>query len=406
MWHTNSADAANLYLAGIGASSKDDDASIDYAATALDSCCVLDANFGPAYSAAGFADVRKFDASHDNAWLSRAEVRGRTLLARFPEIDDAFVLLGDVMLKRSQPDSAASMFRLALARDPSNVGAAQRLGRILAESERLDEAEGVYAGLTKAKPDYWVPHRTLGVFYNNQDRVDDATRELQRAVALAPHDALSLTNLGAVYYRQGDWTKFRELSLESFRIRPNCLSCDNVATALFFERKYAESAKYFELALSPEYCDSTDHLAWGNLASALYWVDGQRDRAIALYRKAARLADARLADKPDDHQLVGNLIDYYAMSGDSTQAMALIARADSIVGDDEHLMYRIGSAYEKLGRREQALHQLGDAFRHGMPLPEIAADPSLRDLVNDPIFKEMVRSQEAADGAKTATVNR
>jgi len=286
------------------------------------------------------------------------------------------------------------------------VGAAQRLGRILAESERLDEAEGVYAGLTKAKPDYWVPHRTLGVFYNNQDRVDDATRELQRAVALAPHDALSLTNLGAVYYRQGDWTKFRELSLESFRIRPNCLSCDNVATALFFERKYAESAKYFELALSPEYCDSTDHLAWGNLASALYWVDGQRDRAIALYRKAARLADARLADKPDDHQLVGNLIDYYAMSGDSTQAMALIARADSIVGDDEHLMYRIGSAYEKLGRREQALHQLGDAFRHGMPLPEIAADPSLRDLVNDPIFKEMVRSQEAADGAKTATVNR
>jgi serine/threonine-protein kinase len=297
------------------------------------------------------------------------------------------------------------MFSLAQARDPGDVTATYKLARVLAGQSRLDEAEAVYRAAIAARPDCWVAHRMIGRFYIAQERLDEAARALQTAHALAPRDARSLNNLGVVYYQQGKWESFREVSLESFRIRPNCESCNNVATALYFEGKYAESAQYFELALSPEYCDSTDHLSWGNVARSLYWVPGQRDRAVSTYRKAAELARGRLADKPNDSGLIGNLIDYCAMSGDTACAREMLARAEPLLHDDRNMMYRVGSAYETLGERELALHHLGNAFRHGMALPEIVGDPALRELVADPRFQEMVRSQAAAEGAKSASTS-
>jgi hypothetical protein len=66
-------------------------------------------------------------------------------------------------------------------------------------------------------------------------------------------------------------------------------------------------------------------------------------------------------------------------------------------------MYRVGSAYEKMGDRALAMKHLGNAVHHGYALALIRSDPVLHDLIADPRFQEMTRTEAAAEGASAAT---
>jgi hypothetical protein len=84
----------------------------------------------------------------------------------------------------------------------------------------------------------------------------------------------------------------------------------------------------------------------------------------------------------------------------------MIARAEPFIDSNTDVMYRVGSALEKLGDRSAAMHHLGNAVRHGYALLLIKHDPVLKELVEDPVFVEMTRTDEAAEGASAATNNR
>jgi tetratricopeptide (TPR) repeat protein len=313
--------------------------------------------------------------------------------------------MGNAFRLLERPDSAEACYRFANRIDPTSYPAYERLGSLFSKQNRLQEAEQAYLGAIAVLPDYWVAHRFLGLFYYHQHRLKDAEHAWQSALKFAPDDIHSLNNLGVAYYYLGEVQPAQEIFLHSFRIRPDCNSCNNVATALFLEGRFKDAASYFELALSREYCDSTSG-ALGNLASALYWVDDERPRAVDLYRRAISVAETELSKEPDSAELIARLVDYYAMSGDSLRARAMIARAEPFLDDDSYVMYRIGSALEKLGDRSVAIHHLGNAVRHGYAKLFIERDPVLRDLIADPVFQQMTRNDEAAEGASAATNNR
>jgi serine/threonine-protein kinase len=268
----------------------------------------------------------------------------------------------------------------------------------------VSEAETVYRELVAARPDFWAAHLRFGWFFYAQDDIDGAESEWRFALALAPRDVQTLSNLGAVRFRREEWTEARELFLEAFRIRPACDPCNNIATTLYFDGEFEESSRYFEFAV--QYCDTNDCTTWGNLASALYWTEKGKDRSVAVYRTAIRKANEALAAKPGDATLTALLIDYYSMSGDSAMTRTTIAHARDMLEENPRVMYAVGSAYEKLGERELALHHLGNALRHGYSLKVIQGAPLLDDLVRDPRFQEMIRSQSAAEGAEAAHSNR
>jgi hypothetical protein len=114
------------------------------------------------------------------------------------------------------------------------------------------------------------------------------------------------------------------------------------------------------------------------------------------------LAEKELAEKPDSPRLIGKLVDYYAMSGDSTRALEMIERAKPYIEKDDDIMYKVGSAYEKMGKHSAAMKQLANAVRHGYALALIEADPVLRELNANPVFQEMTHTEAVADGASAA----
>jgi len=299
-----------------------------------------------------------------------------------------------------EADSAIAAYRNTLRADPGHYVATYWLAELLASHNRLAEAESTYLDLAAIYPDYCPVYLQLGRLYYAEDRIEDAEAAWQRSRALAPRDATTLSNLGVIRYRRNEWSAARELFLEAFGIKPECESCNNIATTLYFDGKFEESARYFEFAF--QYCDTNDCDTWGNLASALYWVDGRRDEAQTIYRRAIRKAVSGLEQKPGDGPLTSFLIDYYVMSDDTVRTLVTIAGAGRLLDENARVMYSAGSAYEKLGRRELALHHLGNAVRHGWPVPVIESAPVLANLVKDPVFKELIGSEAAADRAQAA----
>ncbi|MFH1754383.1 MAG: hypothetical protein ABIA59_01655, partial [Candidatus Latescibacterota bacterium] len=64
---------------------------------------------------------------------------------------------------------------------------------------------------------------------------------------------------------------------------------------------------------------------------------------------------------------------------------------------DETVLYAIGDAYEIFNNRTAALRYLGDAVRRGFPISEIKATPELSDLVEDPIFQQVIAGADQSD---------
>lgn len=406
-WHIRDPTAIRPYLEGLSLQRQGgkDSTLAESAVKALETSAARDSSFAYAGYAAGNAELNRFRQTQAHELLERALRHGRTARRETPALTDASVLLGNVFHALERADSAEACFLFAAKVDPNNFIPRERLGNLYTSQNRIEEAERAYLRGVETNRDYWVAHRFLGLFYYLQHRPDDAEKAWEAAIRYAPRDVLTLSNLGVVHYDRGEWREAQRMFLQAFKIHPDCYSCNNVASSLFLDGKYKQAASYFEMALTPEYCDSTGHLPWGNLASALYWTDDQRPRALQLYRHAIVLAEKELAVKPDSPRLIGKLVDYYAMSGDSTNALAMIERAKPYLEKDNDIMYKVGSAYEKLGRHSAAVKQLANAVRHGYALSLIQADPVLKGLVENPVFQEMTRNEAVADGASAAKNN-
>ena len=405
-WHIRNAVAIRPYLEGLSLQRRGgkDPALAERAVTVLETSASRDTSFACAAVAAGNAELTRFRQTHAPELLRSALRHGRSARRQAPALTDASILLGDVFRVSEDPDSAEACYQFAAQEDPNGITPRGRMGSLYASQDRIQESEREYRHAIETNHDNWIAHRYLGVFYYLQHRPDDAENAWLEANKLAPHDVLTLSNLGVVHYDRGEWRDAQRMFLQAFKIHPNCESCNNVASTLFLDGKYKQAAAYFEMALTPEYCDSTGHLPWGNLASALYWIDDQRPRALQLYRHAILLAEKDLAATPDSPKLIGKLVDYYAMTGDSTRALEMIERAKPYLEKDDDMMYKVGSACEKIGRRSAAMKHLTNAVRHGYALPLIQADPILKDLVANPVFQEMTRTEAVADGA-SATKN-
>ncbi len=221
-------------------------------------------------------------------------------------------------------------------------------------------------------------------------------------LALAPDDDYALNMKGALLIGEARYPQALACFERAFALNPNCDTCSNIGLMLYHQEKYREAADFYELAL--EYCDLGDPENWGNLARALYWSDGGRERAVTLLRKAIGLARARWRDAPGDTDLLGDLIEYHAMVGDRAAVVRLAAIADSLGGADARLHYKLGDGYELIGDRTAGLRHLAEAVRRGMPVRDIQDTRELRDLVADPRFARIVSAVAGDRAAATDSV--
>ena len=119
-----------------------------------------------------------------------------------PDLAIAHTAMAFVYNQGGYLNEAVHHYRQAIEGDSSHVDAYTNLGKVYTDTEEFEKAAEAYEKvLTLSPPEDQLPriHLNLGVSYMGMDRVDDAIREWNRAVALLPDYMDAYMNLGTAY---------------------------------------------------------------------------------------------------------------------------------------------------------------------------------------------------------------
>jgi protein O-mannosyl-transferase len=256
-------------------------------------------------------------------WLGRQRTRGRVSRWVFASTVTAVVLAlaglgaGSWVHSRTWRDSE-SLWRSAVAADPTCALCRQKLGNVLLAAGLPREAEAELTRAVALRPDRPTAHNSLGAFLVDQGRLGEAEAEFREAIRLAPQFGEATANLGALYARQRRYAEAIAVLREAIALSPQlgntrgnlAFALDNAGVDLAREGRSAEAVALFREATELLPAEAT---FWRNLGQAL--IESGKiaeavpplERAVALRPTGAaeRVWLARaylLADKPVDAQ--------------------------------------------------------------------------------------------------------
>jgi len=205
-----------------------------------------------------------------------------------PEILDAWVLLA-----RAHPDDAIRVLSEASKHFPDSPAVSLALADAYYRHQRFDDAIRVARETIPREP--VLARELLAKIAIKRRDLAGARRELEAALAAAPHRVSTLLSLADVQKRQGDWqgalaTLDRAATETSNPIR-GLQSGRGEALLQLRRGPEAEAAYRLEVERYPD-----DVQSWGNLAAILA-AQGRRDEARATVEQAVRLNPGPEAQK-------------------------------------------------------------------------------------------------------------
>jgi tetratricopeptide (TPR) repeat protein len=144
-------------------------------------------------------------------------------LARRPQSAELAFALGNAYQRNGQWERAVDVVRASiLRRDADNVQALNFIGYALAsEGQRLDEARRMLEHALALKPMSGEVADSLGWLYVKINRLDDAERLLVQADRLTPEDPEILEHLGDLYVKRSDRVRAVDAYKRALRNKPD-----------------------------------------------------------------------------------------------------------------------------------------------------------------------------------------
>jgi serine/threonine-protein kinase len=391
------AGAYDFYLQALGyLEDYDRPENLDTAITVFKRALTIDANHAPAYAGLGRAYWNKYNNTRDTKWIDEARSACLEALGRDEAEAAPHLCLGTVENGMGRYDKGLEEFRHALDREPENEAA--YLGLAAAYRGKGDNvrAEENFRRAITIRPRYWASYSRLGQFYYDTGRRPEAQKMFEQVVQLSPDSWRGYSNLGAVMYVQGDTAGAKTMLTKSLDIRPNYQAASNLGTLYFYdEANYPKAVEAFGQAIS---INNSEHVVWGNYASALEWA-GRAADAQQAFRTALRLAEARRAVNPRNAAVLMSIAKYRSAIGEMAEVRQLIADALAASPGNPALMLDAALIYEdRFKDRKQALTWIGQSLAAGASVKTVERSPSLRRLRSDPQYKELL-PKPAARGA-------
>ena len=125
------------------------------------------------------------------------------VVAKDPQVVDAWLLLGNERAKQGRFDEALAHYRRALEIEPDYDLALRNIANVYRDMGRPDDAVAGYERLMRVDPRNVQARQELAQALLDAGRVEDAERELEAVIAQDPSLAAARNTLGAVRLRQG-----------------------------------------------------------------------------------------------------------------------------------------------------------------------------------------------------------
>ena len=369
--------------------------NIDAAATGFQKILQEDPSFALAAAGLGNAWFLQYRNSKDPKLLDQARAEEMKALQMDSNLAPPYVTLARIATTQGQIALARQQVQKAIAIDPHS---AEAYGSALAE---IDQADGrtqdaitaVQRAIDLAPNDSRWPVR-LGIIYFSSGKLEEAAAAWQKGAELDPQNNAAFYDLGLARMQLGQLNEARKDLEKVLSIQPDPDAYTALGSLFELQGNYGQAVAMNQKAIARR---PGDYQVWGNLGSAYLW-SGEHDKSVQAYRKAIELGEAERTKSPDDTNLLVQLGDYYASSGQAGPSEVLLRKALALSPDDPNIEYRAGETYEILGRRAKAIPLIARALAQGYHAVEFQRSPELKSLRADPAFQTALNQAKAEAG--------
>jgi serine/threonine-protein kinase len=383
--------AYDAYLRGRNALRGDGAESIQSALNFFDKSLQNDRTFALAYAGIADASLRMYGVRKDSLWTQKALAaaqQARQLNDQLPEVHS---VLGAVYGATGKYSEAIAELNRALSLAPNSDEAYRHLGNAYLASGIGPKAIEAFQKAVELNPYFWVNQNSLGNAYFQLGDYPRALQTFQQITVLEPDMSAGYENVGNVYLQAGEYEKCIPFFQKALQIQPYSTTYSNLGTAYFFLKQYSNSAAMFEKAVALNPNDTTMTV---NLADA-YRGSGQPDKARAAYQQAISLGYKELATNPRDTRVMAEIALAYAKTGNAQEAMSLIRRVRTMDKGNVNYIYEEAEINALLGRSNEALRALREAFAKHYPAEYAAGDADLESLHGQPEYSTLIKKYSA-----------
>ncbi len=194
--------------------------------------------------------------------------------------------LGEVLEERNRLEEAAGCYSGAVRADPDLAVTHSSYARLLQRQNRLPEAESELRKACQLDPANALTHAALGVIFRAEGRQDEAAGEFDEAVRLMPRLFLARCDLGQIEMKRGNFARAAEQYGAALELEPNSAEAHaGLADALLKLGRTGEALDHFRASVSLEPRSARWHYGFGTALEA----SGDLERAARSYTQAIQL---------------------------------------------------------------------------------------------------------------------
>ncbi len=355
---------------------------IGYYEQALD----IDPQYAAAHAGLCDAYVARYTLSNSADDIASAENACASALASNPRLYMVHTALGELYRRTGRTAEAEEALGEALTINPKDAQAMIGLSSVYARQLKYPEAEQLLHTAMATQPGNWLTINGLGTFLFSMGRYVEAADAYRQVVLLDPENYQARTNLGSALTMAGDFLAGKLVFEESLAIKEFRTAYSNLGVIYYYLGEFENSVAALRKAvvLSPE-----EAVKWLNLADALFF-SGQREEAATAFRRAADLAESRVAVDPTDIDIIFTLAWAQQMLGEIQKAKTTVARGLAIAPKDPYGFYYDALISVRAGEYESALTSLHFAVDNGYPVNMLAAEPYLNELRSNREFQAII----------------
>ncbi len=171
--------------------------------------------------------------------------------------------------------------------------------------------------------------------YLDQNRIDDATNEYKKIIAIDPDNVRAHQALGEIYIRERYFHEAMEEYEKAVKLDPTKKTLLNSLANLYIrEGKSNKAIEKYEQIISLEPDNAVIHRTLGDF----YLKQGNKERAIALYEKVAELEP----HNPTIHRILG---DIYLEKGELDKGIAAYEKQSELESNNPAIQEKLGDLY-------------------------------------------------------------
>jgi tetratricopeptide (TPR) repeat protein len=345
--------------------------------------------FAMAESGLARADWRMYLNTSDKQWADQANEAAASAEKLNPNLAAVQVTLGNLNIAQGHTGLGMQELQQAQQLDPMSADAHASLAEAYRVQGRMDDAKKEFQTAIDLAPDEWRWPYLRGALELDGGDFKDAESDFKIALEKTPDNATVLRNLGITYRKEDRLAEAQRTYEQSLQLNPQEDTMLSLGNVLLLEGKMPEATDMYQRAVR---ADPSDWLAWGNLASAQLWNHGDVKDSRSALLKAVETGQEQMKTTPNDPFLVAKLAQYYAYLHEPGLALPLIRKSLVLAPHDPDVLGCNSESYEALHKRTDALNLMRQALKFGLSPDYVKKDPEMKALRDDPRAPESIRN--------------